>query len=107
ATCSTAPRRWKSRSMAATWCSVARPARKRPPRLRATWPGCRACSTSRASCRIRRCRVDAAAALGAFPFDRAPADVVAVELAGPGDAGDFGVGLALGVGHADAQGAHA
>src|SRR3546814_4764345 len=40
-------------------------------------------------------------------LDRAPADVVAVELAGPGDAGHFGVSALLRVGNAVAQRAHA
>src|SRR5690606_26598151 len=40
-------------------------------------------------------------------FDRPPADVVAVELARPRDAGDFGIGLALRIGDVVAQCAHA
>src|SRR3546814_9436066 len=43
----------------------------------------------------------------ALALDRAPADVVAVELARPGDAGHFGVSALLGVGNAVAQRAHA
>src|SRR3546814_1201656 len=43
----------------------------------------------------------------ALVLDRAPADVVAVELAGPGDAGHFGVSALLRVGNAVAQRAHA
>src|SRR3546814_9763218 len=43
----------------------------------------------------------------ALALDRAPADVVAVELARPGDAGHFGVSALLRVGNAVAQRAHA
>src|SRR3546814_7941577 len=43
----------------------------------------------------------------ALALDRAPADVVAVELARPGNAGHFGVSALLRVGDAVAQRAHA
>src|SRR5690606_31476908 len=43
----------------------------------------------------------------AFALDRAPADVVAVELARPRDAGHFRVGALLRVGDRVAQRAHA
>src|SRR5688500_12315721 len=43
----------------------------------------------------------------AFAFDRPPADVMAVEFAVPGNARNFGVGLALGVLDAVAERAHA
>src|SRR3546814_2303648 len=43
----------------------------------------------------------------ALALVRAPADGVAVELAGPGDAGHFGVSALLRVGNAVAQRAHA
>ena len=42
-----------------------------------------------------------------FAFERAPADVVAVELPGPGNPGHLGIGPALRCGHGLAQRAHA
>ena len=72
-------------------------------------PGCVVRQPSR---RMRVVAAKARASLGSagsdlLARDRAPADVVAVEFAGPGDAGDLRVGAALRVGHAVAQRADA